>query len=127
MTIVTPFSACADHLGLRNHELADLLNEHAEGHFTPHSARLIREGRMPLPAFAWSALRQAERQLDWHSEMALQLHEKAGGGRFNVTLEDMRNSQLRRVLVRAMLKLEGGAPVGFSRNADVQGESWGII
>lgn len=127
MTIQLPFSACVRDLRITDHELAELLNEHAEGHFTPRAAKLICDGRLARPAFAWSAVRQFNRQIEAESDKLLALHEHSGAGSFSVTSADLRNPRMRRILVRAMLKLEGGAPVRFSRNEGAQGESWGII
>ena len=127
MNTQLPFSACIHDLRITDFELAELLNEHSEGQFTPRAAKLICDGRMPRPAFAWSAIRQFNRQIETESEMALALHQHSGAGRLAVSPADLRNPRMRRILVRAMLKIEGGEPVALSKHLGPSVESWGTI
>jgi hypothetical protein len=111
MSTPTPFGACVEYLRVSHAELADLLSEGTGKPYSLHRAKMVCDGREPVPGFAWAALRELDRSLDTHRDQLLLLHEQSGGGRFIVSKDDFRRADLRRVLIRTMLKLDGGASV----------------
>lgn len=111
MSSFTPFGACVEYLRVSHAELADLLSEGTGKPYSLHRAKMVCDGREPVPAFAWSALRDLNRTLDKHSDQLCLLHERTGGERFTVSKDDFRRADQRRILVRTMLKLDGGVTV----------------
>lgn len=122
MSNLTPFGACVEYLRISYAELAEILSDISDEYYNAQRAKMVCHGKLPVPAFAWTALREADRILDMRRDQFLFLHEQNGGGRFVVTQDDLTPPQLRRVLVRTMLKLEGGVPVEMVRQP---GPTWG--
>ncbi|KJS25072.1 MAG: hypothetical protein VR75_12480 [Hyphomonadaceae bacterium BRH_c29] len=123
MSTLTPFGACVEHLRLSYAELADILSEGSGIPYSPHRAKMVCDGREPVPPFAWSALRLLNTQLDYYSDQLLQLHQQGGNDRFIVSMDDLRSMQLSRVLVRTILNLRGGVPVQL---VDLPGPTFGF-
>ena len=111
MSTLTPFGACVEYLHISHAALADMLSDGSGRPYSLHRAKMVCDGREPVPAFAWAALREVNRNLDHYSDQLVLLHERSGNWRFTVSKDDIRPTDLRRVFVRAMLKLDGGAPV----------------
>ena len=81
MSTPTPFGACVEYLRVSHAELADLLSEGTGKPYSLHRAKMVCDGREPVPGFAWTALRELDRSLDTHRDQLLLLHEQSGAGR----------------------------------------------
>jgi hypothetical protein len=113
MSTPTPFGVCVDYLHVSHAALADMLSDGSGKPYSLHRAKMVCDGREPVPGFAWAALRELNRKLEDYSDQLVALHERSGNERFFVCKEDIRPTDLRRVFIRTMLKLDGGTPVEF--------------
>lgn len=124
MSTFTPFGACVEHLCLSHANVADMLSEVAGKPYSLHRAKMVCEGREPVPGFAWSALRYLDRNLDDFSDQMLRLYKRSDMNRFIISRDDMSKVYMRRVLVRAILKLDGGEQVEVVERG---GPIWGAV
>jgi hypothetical protein len=85
---------------------------------------MVCEGRERVPGFAWSALRNLDRNLDDFSDQMLRLYKRSDMNRFIISRDDMSKVYMRRVLVRAILKLDGGEQVEVVERG---GPIWGAV
>jgi hypothetical protein len=122
MSSLTPFGACVDYLRISYAELAEILSDVSGEYYNAQRAKKVCQGKEPVPAFAWSTLREAHRILEYRSDQFLRLHKQSRRDRFILTQDDLWPPQLRRVLVRTMLKIEGGEPVEMIQKP---GPTWG--
>ena len=127
MSDLTLFGPALTHLGLTHTEAAELLSDATGEIHRPRFVKLVAEGKLPVPAFAWSPLRAYSRLLERQSDMAVQLHTESGESRFTVSKADLQNRSMRPILVRAALKLPGGTPVEVVQRDSYDGETWGIL
>lgn len=123
-----PLTVCglmADHLNLTHVELAAILTEGRDGPISPHMAKLIRDGRMDVPAFGIQALRETNRLLDEHADTLVRQHDGAEAESLIVGLDDLADALHRRIAVRAMFRTH--RPVRLVRTAPTHLRSLGFI
>lgn len=127
MSKLSPFGACAEHLRLSYAETADILTVRSDRTYTPRLAKMIREGIEPVPAFGWAGLREFDRELDKQCDRILMMHRASGGGTFHVSSSDLNSPELRRVLVRMMLKMDNGETVTVDRHIPEDDQTFGFF
>tara|TARA_R110002094_G_scaffold220476_1_gene193254 strand:+ start:4098 stop:4364 length:267 start_codon:yes stop_codon:yes gene_type:complete len=77
---------------------------------------MIREGQEPVPAYGWAGLKEFDREIDKRCDQLLQMHRQIGGGAFSISTSDLNGSEMRRVLVRMMLKMNSDESVIIGRH-----------
>ncbi|HCJ16029.1 MAG TPA: hypothetical protein DHV57_01280 [Hyphomonas sp.] len=127
MSKLSPFGACAEHLRLSYAETAEILTVHSDRIYTPRLAKLIREGREPVPAYGWTGLREFDREVDKQCDQLLRMHRDTGGGVFPVSTSDLNGSEMRRVLVRMMLKMKGDESIIVGRHIPEGEQTFGFL
>ena len=127
MNKLTPFGAFVDHMQLTYVELAQILTAHSEDTYSPAMAKMICDGRKPVPAYAWAGLRAFDRELDRISDLLLKQHRKSGGGAFQISQTDINSPERGRILLRLMRKLRGGEAVEIGRHIPENDQTFGTF
>ncbi len=121
------FAYCAEYVAPNDTILGDAITEHSTRHCDQYRAERIREGREPVPPYAWSALKSLYFERCSKADMIIQFVKRQGNTKLFVTDADMQNPVLQPILIRAILQLPSDMRADYDPYAPSTEETWGML